>query len=137
LIALAPAHIGEARMKKKILVIDDSRTARQQVAAALVDGDYQIVEAVDGREGLTQFAAHPDTSLVICDVNMPNLNGLEFLTTVRADSPQSTVPIIMLTTEAELDLVTRAKAAGARGWIVKPFKPHMLLAAVRKLTGDG
>ena len=124
-------------MKKKILVIDDSRTARQQVAAALVDGDYEIVEATDGREGLTQLAAHPDASLVICDVNMPNLNGLDFLAQLRETAPQSTVPIIMLTTEAELELVARAKAAGARGWIVKPFKPHMLLAAVRKLTGDG
>lgn len=123
-------------MNKKILVIDDSRTARQQVLAALVDGDYEIVEAADGEEGLTQLAAHPDAALVICDVNMPNLNGLEFLTRLRETSPQCSVPIIMLTTEAELELVARAKAAGARGWIVKPFKPHMLLAAVRKLTGD-
>ncbi len=123
-------------MNKKILVIDDSRTARQQVLAALIDGDYEIVEATDGEEGLTQLAAHPDAALVICDVNMPNLNGLEFLTRLRETSPQCSVPIIMLTTEAELELVARAKAAGARGWIVKPFKPHMLLAAVRKLTGD-
>lgn len=123
-------------MSKKILVIDDSRTARQKVAAALVDGNYQIVEAIDGQEGLAQLAAHPDAALVICDVNMPVLSGLDFLEKVRAEQPQSAVPIVMLTTEAELELVARAKAAGARGWIVKPFKPHMLLAAVRKLTGD-
>lgn len=123
-------------MSKKILVIDDSRTARQQVAAALVDGNYQIVEAIDGQEGLTQLAAHPDAALVICDVNMPVLSGLDFLEKLRQQQPQYTVPIVMLTTEAELELVARAKAAGARGWIVKPFKPHMLLAAVRKLTGD-
>ena len=123
-------------MSKKILVIDDSRTARQQVAAALVDGSYEIVEAADGQEGLVLVAAHPDAALVICDVNMPVLSGLEFLERLRVEQPHSAVPIVMLTTEAELELVARAKAAGARGWIVKPFKPHMLLAAVRKLTGD-
>ena len=123
-------------MSKKILVIDDSRTARQQVIAALAEGAYDIVEAADGREGLTQLAAHGDASLVICDVNMPNVGGLDFLAQLREQNPKSSVPIIMLTTEAELELVQKAKASGARGWIVKPFKPHMLLAAVRKLTGD-
>jgi len=124
-------------MSKKILVIDDSRTARQQVIAALTEDSYDVVEAVDGQDGLTQLASHGDAALVICDVNMPNLGGLEFLTKLREQNPTSSVPIIMLTTEAELELVQRAKAAGARGWIVKPFKPHMLLAAVRKLTGHG
>ena len=123
-------------MSKKILVIDDSRTARQQVAAALTEGNYEIVEATDGREGLTQLAAHPEAALVICDVNMPNVDGIQFLTQLRESNPASAVPVIMLTTEAELELVAKAKAAGARGWIVKPFKPHMLFAAVRKLTGD-
>lgn len=120
-------------MAKKIIVIDDSRTARQQVCATLLEAGYEVVEGVDGHDGLAQIVAHPGASLVVCDVNMPNLNGLEMLKALRAEHPTITTPIIMLTTEAQPALLQQAKAAGAKGWIVKPFKPEMLLAAVRKL----
>lgn len=121
---------------KKIVVVDDSRTARQQVIMALADTGYDVIEGVDGRDGLAKIAANPDAALIICDVNMPTMNGLEMLNALKSDHPTIQVPIIMVTTEAQLELVQQAKAAGARGWIVKPFKPHMLVAAVRKLVGD-
>lgn len=121
---------------KKIVVVDDSRTARQQVIMVLADAGYDVIEGVDGRDGLSKIVSNPDAALIICDVNMPIMNGLEMLNALKADHPAIQVPIIMVTTEAQLELVQQAKAAGARGWIVKPFKPHMLVAAVRKLVGD-
>jgi two-component system chemotaxis response regulator CheY len=123
-------------MTKKIVVIDDSRTARQQVCNALASGAYELIEAVDGNDGLSKIALHPDASLVICDVNMPNLNGLEMLRSLRAAQPGAQMPIVMLTTEAQPELLQQAKQAGVKGWIVKPFKPDLFLAAVRKLVGD-
>jgi two-component system chemotaxis response regulator CheY len=122
-------------MSKKILVVDDSRTARQQVRNTLVDAGYEVVEAIDGTDGLEKIAGHMDSSLVICDVNMPNLNGLEMLEALRSKQPSVAVPFILLTTEAQPELVRRAKEHGAKGWIVKPFKPELLVAAVRKLAG--
>ena len=103
---------------------------------ALADAGYDVIEGVDGRDGLSKIVSNPDAALIICDVNMPIMNGLEMLNALKADHPAIQVPIIMVTTEAQLELVQQAKAAGARGWIVKPFKPHMLVAAVRKLVGD-
>ena len=123
-------------MTKKIVVIDDSRTARQQVFNALIGTAYELIEAVDGNDGLRKIALHEDAALVICDVNMPNMNGLDMLTALRSSQPSARMPIIMLTTEAQPDLLRRAKEAGAKGWIVKPFKPDLFLAAVRKLLGD-
>lgn len=129
--------IGGGVTGKKIVVIDDSSTARQQVRSALVVAGYEVIEAIDGIDGLAKIQSHADASLVVCDVNMPNLNGLDMLAKLRAEQPAAQMPIIMLTTEAQPDLLQRAKQAGAKGWIVKPFKPDLLLAAVRKLVGDG
>lgn len=123
-------------MQRTILVIDDSRTARQQVAAALADPAYRVVEAVDGRDGLEKLSAHADAALVICDLNMPNMNGLEMLLEIKRTQPGFATPFVMLTTEAQLELIQQAKHAGAKGWIVKPFKPHLFLGAVKKLLGD-
>jgi two-component system chemotaxis response regulator CheY len=123
-------------MSKKVIVVDDSRTARQQVRAALGPSGYDIVEAVDGKDGLTKMAEHADASLVLCDVNMPVLNGIEMLENAKREGSGSGRTFVMLTTEAEPELVHRAKASGAKGWIVKPFNPDLLLAAVRKLVGE-
>src|ERR1700736_4973529 len=100
-------------MAKKIVVVDDSRTARQQVAAALAETGYLIVEAVDGTDGLRKIEENADLSLVICDVHMPNLNGLEMLEALRATHASLPVPIVMLTTEAQPKLLQKAKEAGA------------------------
>ena len=123
-------------MDYKIVVVDDSRTARQQVSEALAGTGYEVIEAVDGADGLSKIASHPGASLVICDVNMPNMNGLEMLRALRQQQPSAQMPVVMLTTEAQPELLQQAKMAGAKGWIVKPFKPALLVAAVRKLIGD-
>ena len=81
------------------------------------------------------MAAKPEANLVICDVNMPNMGGLQMLTTVKSKGQTGGPPFLMVTTEAQLELVQQAKQGGAKGWIVKPFKPEILLAVVRKLVG--
>ena len=116
---------------KKILVIDDSETIRQQVRHALASTGYEIVEAVDGIDGLEKLRAVTDLDLALCDVNMPRMNGLDMIAEVQRTGPK--IPILMLTTEGQPSLIRRAREAGARGWIVKPFKPELLVAAVTKL----
>lgn len=121
-------------MGKKVLVVDDSATVRQQVGLALTQAGFEIVEAVDGVDGLAKVSSQKDLSLVICDVNMPKMNGIEMLEKVKADPACSALPVVMLTTEGQPELIERAKKAGAKGWIVKPFKADLLVAAATKLT---
>lgn len=124
-------------MSKQVIVIDDSCTARQQVITTLSGVGYEVVEAVNGVDGLQKIAEHPGASLVLCDLNMPAMSGLDVLRRLR-DAPRAEpLIVVMFTTDAEPDLVRSAKQAGAKGWIVKPFKPDLLIAAVRKLLGDG
>jgi two-component system chemotaxis response regulator CheY len=122
-------------MGKKILIVDDSRTIRQQVSFTLTKGGFVVVEAEDGKDGIVKLSQNDDVAMIISDVNMPNMNGLEMVEAIKADAKHKALPIVMLTTEGSGELIERAKAAGARGWIVKPFKPDQLIAAVNKLTG--
>ena len=122
-------------MATKVMVVDDSRTVRQQVGIVLREAGYEVIEAADGLEGAEKIAATPDVALVICDVNMPKMNGIEMLALVKKDARNANLTVLMLTTEGQPALIQRAKAAGARGWIVKPFKPDLLLATVKKLAG--
>jgi two-component system chemotaxis response regulator CheY len=119
---------------KKILIVDDSATVRQQVRAALFGTGFEVVEAADGVEGLETLVARDDIDAVVCDVNMPRMNGLQMLEMLVAKGKLPGLPIVMLTTEGQPGLVQQAKAAGAKGWIVKPFKPTALIATLRKLT---
>lgn len=121
-------------MSKKVLVVDDSQTVRQQVSIALSQAGYEVLEAGDGVEGFDQIAADEEIKLVVCDVNMPRMNGLEMVEKVRGESKFDKLPIVMLTTEGAPQLIARAKKAGAKGWIVKPFKADLLVKAVDKLT---
>ncbi len=121
-------------MDKKILVVDDSATVRQQVRAALVDTGFEIVEAADGVEGFDTILGRGDLAAVICDVNMPRMNGLQMLQMLSEKGRVPALPVVMLTTEGQPALMQQAKAAGARGWLVKPFKPATLVATLRKLT---
>ena len=121
-------------MGKKIIVIDDSQTIREQVGTALRQAGFEIVEAVDGVDGSEVIARTPDAALVICDVNMPNRGGLELLEGLRKEDRLKALPVLMLTTEGQPQLIERARKNGAKGWLVKPFKADLLLAAVRKLT---
>jgi two-component system chemotaxis response regulator CheY len=116
---------------KKILVIDDSETIRQQVKQALASTGYEIIEAVDGVDGLEKLRAVSDLDMALCDVNMPRMNGLDMIAEVQRSGPK--IPILMLTTEGQPSLIRRARESGAKGWIVKPFKPELLVAAVTKL----
>jgi two-component system chemotaxis response regulator CheY len=121
-------------MSKKILVVDDSATVRQQVRMALAQSGYDVVEAVDGVDGKEKMDQGGGIAMVICDVNMPRMNGIEMLEAVKAGGRHAHIPVVMLTTEGQPALIARAKDAGAKGWIVKPFKANLLVAAVQKLT---
>jgi two-component system chemotaxis response regulator CheY len=119
-------------MGTKILVVDDSMMVRQQVKRALAPAGFDIVEASDGVDALQKLGAGGDTKLIVCDVNMPKMGGIEFLEQAKANG--SKVPVVMLTTEGQPELMQRARSLGALGWIVKPFKPEHLVAAAKKLT---
>jgi two-component system chemotaxis response regulator CheY len=121
-------------MVKKILIVDDSETIRQQVRFALPPTEFVVLEASDGFEGLEQVAQQDDLALVLLDINMPGLGGLDMLERMRAEPNQSDVAVLMLTTEVERSLIERAKRAGAKGWLIKPVKPELLLAAVTKFV---
>lgn len=121
-------------MAKKVLVVDDSRIVRQQVGIALKEAGYEVVEAEDGADGLAKIRANQDVATVICDVNMPKMNGIEMVEAVK-QGPFKDLPIVMLTTEGQPELIQRAAKAGAKGWIVKPFKPDLLIGAIKKLAG--
>lgn len=122
--------------KKTVLIVDDSLTVRQQVSLTLKSAGYQIVEACDGREGVDALRTHAGIAMVLCDINMPCMSGLEFLETIKGEAAGPPLPVIMLTTEGSPELITRAKRAGAKGWIVKPFHADLLLAAVRRIVGE-
>ena len=101
---------------------------------ALRGAGFEIIEALDGKAGADTIDARTDISLVLCDVNMPRMNGMEMLAQVKAEPRNAKLPILMLTTEGQPALMRRAKEAGATGWIVKPFNPAQLVAAVQRLA---
>ncbi len=114
----------------KLLIVDDSTMLRDMLSYALNEGGYNdVVEAVDGVDGLEK-AKGTQFDLVITDINMPNMDGLTFVTELRKLNQYSKTPILVLTTERSDEMKTKGKAAGATGWIVKPFVPDQLLKAV-------
>ena len=123
-------------MPSPVMVVDDSQMVRKQVARTLIAAGFTVIEAKDGADALAQLSTlDPGPSLIVLDVNMPNMGGIEFLQNLRRRGPEFVMPaVVMLTTEGEPRLMQEAKGLGAKGWIVKPFKPEMLVAAVQKLT---
>ena len=119
-------------MAKTIMIIDDSASLRQVVSIALGGAGYQVVEACDGQDALAKLNGQK-IHLAVCDVNMPNLDGIGLLKAIRELPTYTFTPVIMLTTEAGESKKKEGQAAGARAWIVKPFKPDQLLQAVSKL----
>lgn len=119
----------------QILVVDDSSTVRNEVGDFLKSNGLTVALAVDGKDGLVKLQADPGIKLIVCDVNMPNMDGLTMVEKVRSDLKNSTVNIIMLTTENSPGMKDRGKAAGIKGWIVKPFKGDAVLATFKKLVG--
>jgi two-component system chemotaxis response regulator CheY len=122
-------------MSRTILTVDDSASIRQMVKLTLKSGGYEVVEAVDGNDGLAQ-ARRLRADMVITDLNMPGMNGLALIREIRKLPTYTGVPILFLTTESAAELKAEAKAAGATGWIVKPFQQEQLLGAVRKVLGQ-
>ena len=123
-------------MSKFVLLVDDSKTVRVQVGSAIKDKGYSVLEASDGLEALAVLEKRSDIAMVISDVNMPHMDGLELLEAIQKRADHAKLPVVILTTEARQHLVDRAKRAGAKGWMVKPFNPQVLLAAVQKLAGN-
>tara|TARA_B100001123_G_C14646511_1_gene763883 strand:+ start:203 stop:583 length:381 start_codon:yes stop_codon:yes gene_type:complete len=119
-----------------VMVIDDSLMIRNMVKRALMQANYAVVEAKDGQDAVEKLVAGTAPDLIVCDVNMPRMNGLELLEWI-ASQPAITSPIVMLTTEGQPELVRKARLLGAKGWLVKPFKADLLLAAAEKLIAAG
>jgi two-component system chemotaxis response regulator CheY len=112
----------------RALVIDDSRTVRAIIGKTLRELGMEVVEAANGREGLDRLRQSPDVKLVLVDWNMPEMNGLEFITAVRAEREFDAVRIMMVTTETEQEQVLRALSAGANEYLMKPFTREILVA---------
>lgn len=116
------------------MTADDSASVRQMVVFCLKQNGYNVIEAVDGKDALTKLSAQK-VDMLITDLNMPNLDGIGLIKGVRSGSLNRLIPIIMLTTESNDSKKSEGKAAGATGWIIKPFKPEQLIAVVKKVLG--
>jgi len=121
-------------MGKRIMSVDDSRSIRQMVAFTLQGAGYEVVEACDGNDALAKLGGEP-VHMVITDLNMPNLDGIGLIRELRAKPECKFIPIIMLTTESQDSKKQEGRAAGATGWIVKPFQSEQLLAVVKRVLG--
>lgn len=120
-------------MTKTILTVDDSRTMRDMLKMALVDAGFSVLQAVDGVHGLEVLSTtNPD--VIVTDINMPKMDGFGLITAVRMDERYRSVPILVLTTESDPEKKAKAREAGATGWIVKPFEPAKLIAAIRRVA---
>lgn len=120
-------------MTKTILTVDDSRMMREMLLMVLQGAGFNVIQAEDGVEGLDMLeAASPD--VIITDINMPRLDGFGFIEGVRKDDRHRAVPILVLSTEGDIEKKNRARAAGATGWIVKPFNAEKLVEAVRRVS---
>lgn len=119
-------------MAKTIMVIDDSASIRQVMNLTLKKAGYEVIEACDGQDALGKLQGQK-INLMICDVNMPNMDGISFLKNVKTSASYRFTPVIMLTTESQEGKKQEGKTAGAKAWVVKPFKPEQMLEAISKL----
>ena len=122
-------------MAKCILIVDDSETVRQVLQLALGNAGYQVVEAEDGFDALAKLSG-AQIDMLITDLNMPNMDGLELIKKVREEGKHRFTPIVVLTTESSEEKKKAGREAGASGWIVKPFKPEQLLKVVKMVLGE-
>lgn len=119
-------------MAKTILIVDDSNTARASVEYTLKKGSYTVLSADDGTTGIEVLGKSPTVDMIITDLNMPKMDGIEFIKNVRKFDQYKYTPILMLTTESQDEKKMEGKAAGASGWLVKPFNPTQLLDVVKR-----
>ncbi len=122
-------------MSKTILTIDDSSSIRMMIRMTLSGAGYRVIEAVDGADGL-QKATSSHVDAVLTDLNMPVMNGIEFIRRYRGQAAGRGIPVVVLTTESDERLKQEARAAGATGWLVKPFQQDQLLKVVKKVVGE-
>jgi two-component system chemotaxis response regulator CheY len=120
-------------MAKTVLIIDDSASLRQVVNFTLKAAGYTVVEAEHGQDALDKITSGVKPNLIICDVNMPVMNGIAFVTELKSLPDHQFIPVIMLTTEAGEDMKLQGQMAGCKSWLVKPFRPDIVLKAVQKL----
>jgi two-component system chemotaxis response regulator CheY len=120
-------------MGKTILIVDDSASVRQVVSIALKGAGYDVIMGVDGKDALTKLNGQR-VHLIISDVNMPNMDGITFVSEAKKLPAYKFTPIIMLTTESQEEKKRQAQAAGAKAWVTKPFQPEQMLSAVAKLV---
>ena len=121
-------------MAKTVLIVDDSASMRQLVSFSLKDAGFDVIAAVDGKDALGKInGSHID--MVVTDLNMPNMDGIELIRQLRGNPSFKFTPIVMLTTESQDAKKQEGKAAGASGWILKPFQPEKLLDVVKKFVG--
>lgn len=121
-------------MSKIILTVDDSRTMREMLKLALGGAGHTVIQADDGINGVEVLQNAGNVDVIITDINMPRMDGFGFIDQVRRDPRNRAIPILVLTTESEPAKKQRARDAGATGWIVKPFDPDKLIAAVRRVS---
>ena len=131
---LSNKKVREEKMGKTIMTVDDSNSMRELVGITLQSAGYEVVKAVDGVDALEK-AEKSSFDMVLTDLNMPNMDGIELIQKLREHSKYRFKPILMLTTESQESKKKEGKAAGATGWIVKPFKPNQLVAVVKKVMG--
>ena len=122
-------------MVKCIMIVDDSETVRQVLQLTLTNAGFDVIEAEDGVEALQKLSA-AKVDMLITDLNMPNMDGLELIKKVREEGAHRFTPIVMLTTESSEEKKLAGREAGASGWIVKPFKPEQLLKVVKMVLGE-
>ena len=123
----------ETLMTKRILTIDDSKTIRDMLMFTLADAGFEVLQAVDGQHGI-DVLKNEQVDVVITDINMPRMDGYEVIRHMRSNSAHKTTPILVLTTESEIEKRDIARAAGATGWMVKPFDPDRLIATINKVA---
>lgn len=132
--AAAPYCKEIKHMSRTILAVDDSASIRMMLSFTLRENGYRVIEARDGREGLAKLKGE-EVDMVITDLNMPEMDGIGLIKGVRENPSSRFTPVIMLTTESQDQRKQEARAAGATGWITKPFRPEQLLAVVKKVIG--
>jgi two-component system chemotaxis response regulator CheY len=132
--SLSCSDFYEEKMAKTILAVDDSASIRQMVSFTLKSAGYDVVEAVDGQDGLDK-AKTKSVNLILTDQNMPRMDGLTLIKSLRGMPQYASTPILMLTTESSDAMKSQGRAAGATGWLVKPFDPQKLIEVVRKVIG--
>ncbi len=120
-------------MAKTILIVDDSTSIRQVVSFTLKQAGFAVVEGSNGKEGLAQLDAAPRVDLIVTDLNMPVMDGITFIKHVRSRPQSKGTPVLMLTTESQDSKKQEGKAAGATGWLVKPFHPEKLLQTIARV----